>query len=311
MKFRGMNMNFPNIINIQKFSVHDGDGIRTTIFFKGCMLNCWWCHNPESQSFTPELLYNAERCTGCTRCIEVCPQHGIRMVNGQFLADRTKCDACGTCADACLNNAREVCGRTYTIKELIREIEKDQMFYEESGGGVTLSGGESMLQDPEYMEQLCRQLHRKGFNIAVDTCGFAPWSTYERVLPYVDTFLYDVKLMDPERHKKYIGQDNALILENLKKLSQAGANINLRIPLITPVNTSDQDIQDIISFLKENDIRIVKTNLLPYHNTGNHKYEKLGEEYKGINFERPTDERLEQIRQQFIGAGFTSVKIGG
>lgn len=304
-------MNFPNIINIQKFSVHDGDGIRTTIFFKGCMLNCWWCHNPESQSFTPELLYNAERCTGCTRCIEVCPQHGIRMVNGQFLADRTKCDACGTCADACLNNAREVCGRTYTIKELIREIEKDQMFYEESGGGVTLSGGESMLQDPEYMEQLCRQLHRKGFNIAVDTCGFAPWSTYERVLPYVDTFLYDVKLMDPERHKKYIGQDNALILENLKKLSQADANINLRIPLITPVNTSDQDIQDIISFLKENDIRIVKTNLLPYHNTGNHKYEKLGEEYKGISFERPTDERLEQIRQQFIGAGFTSVKIGG
>ena len=311
MKFRGMNMNFPNIINIQKFSVHDGDGIRTTIFFKGCMLNCWWCHNPESQSFTPELLYNAERCTGCTRCMEVCPQHGIRMVNGQFLADRSKCDACGTCADACLNNAREVCGRTYTIKELIREIEKDQMFYEESGGGVTLSGGESMLQDPEYMEQLCRQLHRKGFNIAVDTCGFAPWSTYERVLPYVDTFLYDVKLIEPERHKKYMGQDNALILENLKKLSAAGANINLRIPLITPVNTSDQDIQDIISFLKENDIRIVKTNLLPYHNTGNHKYEKLGEEYKGINFERPSDERLEQIRQQFIGAGFTSVKIGG
>lgn len=311
MKFRGMNMNFPNIINIQKFSVHDGDGIRTTIFFKGCMLNCWWCHNPESQSFTPELLYNAERCTGCTRCMEVCPQHGIRMVNGQFLADRSKCDACGTCTDVCLNNAREICGRTYTIKELIREIEKDQMFYEESGGGVTLSGGESMLQDPEYMEQLCRQLHRKGFNIAVDTCGFAPWSTYERVLPYVDTFLYDVKLIEPERHKKYMGQDNALILENLKKLSQAGANINLRIPLITPVNTSDQDIQDIISFLKENDIRIVKTNLLPYHNTGNHKYEKLGEEYKGINFERPTDERLEQIRQQFIGAGFTSVKIGG
>ena len=304
-------MNFPNIINIQKFSVHDGDGIRTTIFFKGCMLNCWWCHNPESQSFTPELLYNAERCTGCTRCMEVCPQHGIRMVNGQFLADRSKCDACGTCADACLNNAREVCGRTYTIKELIREIEKDQMFYEESGGGVTLSGGESMLQDPEYMEQLCRQLHRKGFNIAVDTCGFAPWSTYERVLPYVHTFLYDVKLIEPERHKKYMGQDNALILENLKKLSVAGANINLRIPLITPVNTSDQDIQDIISFLKENDIRIVKTNLLPYHNTGNHKYEKLGEEYKGINFERPSDERLEQIRQQFIGAGFTSVKIGG
>ena len=311
MKFRGMNMNFPNIINIQKFSVHDGDGIRTTVFFKGCKLNCWWCHNPESQNFKPELMYNAERCTGCTRCIEVCPQHGIRMVDGQFLADRSKCDACGTCTDVCLNNAREICGRTYTIKELIREIEKDQMFYEESGGGVTLSGGESMLQDPEYMEQLCRQLHRKGFNIAVDTCGFAPWSTYERVLPYVDTFLYDIKLMDPERHKKYMGQDNTLILENLKKLSAAGANINLRIPLITPVNTGDQDIQEIISFLKENDIRIVKTNLLPYHNTGNHKYEKLGEDYKGITFERPSDERLEQIRQQFIGAGFTSVKIGG
>ena len=304
-------MNFPNIINIQKFSVHDGDGIRTTIFFKGCALNCWWCHNPESQNFAPELLYNAERCTSCGRCAEICPQHGIKEVNGQFLADRTKCDACGTCTEYCLNNAREICGQTYAIRDLIKEIQKDQMFYEESGGGVTLSGGEVMLQSPEYIEELTRQLHKKGFNIAIDTCGYAPWENYERILPYVDTFLYDIKLIDPERHKKYMGQDNVLILDNLKKLSAAGATINLRLPLIVPVNTDDQDIQDIISFLKENNIHILKTNLLPYHNTGNHKYEKLGEEYKGVTFEKPSQERLEEIMQQSIDAGFTNIKIGG
>lgn len=304
-------MRSPNIINIQKFSVHDGDGIRTTVFFKGCALNCWWCHNPESQNFAPELLYNAERCTGCSRCAEVCPQHGIREVDGQFLADRSKCDACGTCTDYCVNNAREICGKPYTVRELIREIEKDRMFYEQSGGGVTLSGGEVMLQDPDYIETLVKQLHKKGFNIAIDTCGFAPWSNYERILPYVDTFLYDVKLIDPARHKKYMGQDNALILENLKKLSDCGARINLRMPLIVPVNTEDSDIRDIISFLKEQQIHIVKTNLLPYHNTGNHKYEKLGEEYKGVTFERPSDERLEEIAQMFIKEGFTDIKIGG
>ncbi len=304
-------MNFPNIINIQKFSVHDGDGIRTTIFFKGCSLNCLWCHNPESQSFAPELLYNAERCSGCARCVEVCPQHGIREVNGQFLADRSKCDACGTCAEFCINNAREVCGKTYSVRELVKEVEKDQMFYEQSGGGVTLSGGEVMLQNPDYIESLVKQLHRKGFHIAIDTCGFAPWSNYEKILPYVDVFLYDIKLMDPARHKKYMGKDNTLILENLKKLSEAGAKINLRLPMVTPVNTGDQDIQDIISFLKRNNIHIVKTNLLPYHNTGSHKYEKLGEEYKGITFERPSNERLNQISQQFIDAGFSDVKIGG
>lgn len=304
-------MNFPNIINIQKFSVHDGDGIRTTVFFKGCSLNCWWCHNPESQNFGPELLYNAERCVHCSRCVEVCPQHGIHEKNGLFLADRSKCDACGTCTDACLVNAREICGNTYSVRDLVKELEKDRQFYEESGGGVTLSGGEVMLQDIDYLESLVKQLHKRGFNIAIDTCGFAPWSSYERILPYVDTFLYDIKLMDPARHKKYIGQDNALILENLKKLNAANARINLRLPLIDPVNTSEQDIADVISFLKENHIRIVKTNLLPYHNTGSHKYEKLGEAYKGIEFARPSDECLDSIMQQFIREGFTDIKIGG
>ena len=168
-----------------------------------------------------------------------------------------------------------------------------------------------MLQSPVYIEALTKQLHKKGFNIAIDTCGYAPWENYERILPYVDTFLYDIKLIDPERHKKYMGQDNALILENLKKLSEAGARINLRLPLIVPVNTEDSDIQDIIRYLKENNIHIVKTNLLPYHNTGNHKYDKLGEEYKGVTFEKPSQERLEQIQNQFIAAGYTDVKIGG
>ena len=305
-------MNLPNIINIQKFSVHDGDGIRTTVFFKGCSLNCWWCHNPESQRFSAELLYNPERCVSCQRCIEICPQHGIQLgENGLMTTNRSKCTACGTCTDYCLQNAREICGSTYTVKELVKELEKDCLFYEQSGGGITLSGGEVMLQDIEYLTALTRQLHRKGYNIAIDTCGFAPWENYEKLLPYVDTFLYDLKLMNPERHKKFMGRDNALILENLIKLNKANANINIRLPLIEPVNAFDEDMKAVIDFLKENNIRVVKTNLLPYHNTGSHKYEKLGEDYKGIEFKRPTDERLHEIMEMFIKEGFTNIKIGG
>ena len=173
-------MRTPNVVNIQRFSVHDGDGIRTTIFFKGCYLNCWWCHNPESQSFLPEIMINPEKCTGCTACEHVCPNQAVHMEACKQCTDRSKCQTCRKCVDFCVNNAREIVGTQYSVRELVEQVEKDYMFYEESFGGVTLSGGEAMAQDIEYMVELMTKLKRKGFNIAVDTCGYAPQENYER-----------------------------------------------------------------------------------------------------------------------------------
>lgn len=303
-------LNLPNIINIQKYSIHDGDGIRTTIFFKGCPLSCLWCHNPESQNYGEELMYNGEKCTGCMACIDICPRRAISKEENQAFTDRNKCNLCKACIDYCVNNAREFVGKEYKVAQLVKEAEKDRMFYEESGGGITLSGGEVMTQNMDYIEELLKKLKKKGYNIAIDTCGQAPYENYTRVLNYVDTFLYDIKLMDNEKHIKYIGKSNKLILDNLKKLSEAGANINIRIPLVESINTDDESIEDFIKFLKNN-INVKKINLLPYHNTGKSKYERLQKVYEGVNFEAPSKERMETIKDKFEKAGFINIKIGG
>ena len=303
-------VNLPRVINIQKYSIHDGDGIRTTIFFKGCPLSCLWCHNPESQNYRAELMYNLEKCTGCMACMNICHKRAISKEENHVVTDRSKCDLCKGCIDYCVNNAREIVGKEYTVAQLIKEVEKDKMFYEESNGGITLSGGEVMTQNMDYIEELLRKLKKKGYNIAVDTCGQAPYENYERVLNYVDTFLYDVKLMDNEKHIKYVGKSNEVIIDNLKKLSEAGANINIRIPLLEEINTDDESIEEFINFLKEN-VSVQKINLLPYHNTGKSKYERLQKVYEGIDFKAPSDDRLEEIKKRFENAGFINIKIGG
>ncbi len=303
-------LNLPKIINIQKYSIHDGNGIRTTIFFKGCPLSCLWCHNPESQNYGEELMYNGEKCTGCMACIDICPQRAISKEEKCVVTDKIKCDLCKECIDYCVNNAREIVGKEYTVAQLVKEAEKDRMFYEESSGGITLSGGEVMTQNMDYIEELLKKLKKKGYNIAIDTCGQAPYENYNRVLNYVDTFLYDIKLMDNEKHIKYIGKSNKLILENLKKLSEAGANINIRIPLVEGVNADDESIEELIKFLKNN-INVHKINLIPYHNTGKSKYERLQKVYEGVNFEAPSKESMETIKGKFEKAGFINIKIGG
>ena len=304
-------MRLPNVINIQRFSVHDGDGIRTTVFFKGCYLNCWWCHNPESQNFAPEAMINPEKCTGCTACEHACPHHAIHMEDCKQCTDRGKCEACGKCVDFCVNNAREIVGKQYTVQELVKEVEKDYMFYEESYGGVTLSGGEAMAQDMEYMTELLKKLQRKGFNVAVDTCGYAPQENFEKVLPYVDTFLYDIKLMDDEKHKKYMGQSNKLILSNLKYISDHGARIYIRIPVIGGVNDNEQEMEAILSYLKEENIAVAQVNLLPYHDISSSKYDRLDENYKGKDFYVPSNEYMEALQAKFQQNGFQNTKIGG
>ncbi|WP_346961973.1 trans-4-hydroxy-L-proline dehydratase activase [Clostridium sp.] len=303
-------LNLPKIINIQKYSIHDGDGIRTTIFFKGCPLSCLWCHNPESQNYSEELMYNEEKCTGCMTCIETCHKRAISKEENHVVTDRNKCDLCKNCLDYCVNNAREIVGKEYTVAQLIKEAEKDRMFYEESSGGITLSGGEVMTQNMDYIEELLKKLKKKGYNIAIDTCGQAPYENYKRVLNYVDTFLYDIKLMDNEKHMKYIGKSNKVILDNLKKLSEAGANINIRIPLVEDINADDESIEEVIKFLKNN-INVQKINLLPYHNTGKSKYERLQKVYEGVNFKAPSEKRMKTIKESFEKAGFINIKIGG
>lgn len=303
-------MNEPLVINIQKCSIHDGPGIRTTVFFKGCPLSCIWCHNPESQNYHKDVLYSEEKCSKCESCLKICPQHAIYKEDDKVCLNRDKCKYCETCLDYCLNNARDVVGNKYTIKELIKEIEKDMLFYEESNGGVTLSGGEVMTQDIEYIETIAKICKEKGIGVVIDTCGYSKFENFERILPYVDMFLYDIKLIDDEKHISFTGKSNKIILENLVKLSKLNANINIRIPLIEGVNVDEnnRDINEIIKFIKP--LNIKKVNLLPYHNIGMHKYEKLDMKYENAKLARPSDEKLEKIKALFEAENFET-NIGG
>lgn len=300
-----------NITNIQKFSIHDGDGIRTSVFFKGCPLKCEWCHNPETQRYEREIQYDPDKCTGCGSCVRVCPSHAVVLEDGKPVTDRKACTLCGRCENFCPAGIREVVGKEYTVKELVRELMKDQIFYEDSGGGVTFSGGEVMTMDMDYILAAARELHRQDITLTIDTCGYVPYEKLESLLPYVDTFLYDVKVMDPEIHRKYIGTDNKLILENLVRLAKDGARIYIRIPVIREVNGNEKNMKETIAFLKKHDIHPPQINLLPYHDTGSGKYPKLDMEYKGTDLHAPDREEMEGFVRLFVDAGFANTKIGG
>lgn len=273
------------ITNIQKYSIHDGEGIRTTIFFKGCPLKCSWCHNPETQSFEKDFFHYDQRCVGCGKC------------GGKYYED-------------CVNNAWEICGREITAKELFNEVQKDQAFYETSGGGVTLSGGEVLAQDISFIVELLQNLKIRGIEVNIDTCGYVDFSRFEAVLPYTKSFLYDLKLMDADKHKKYTGVDNNLILENLKKLSENKASIWVRIPVIGGVNDTNKNMVETAEFIKSNDINPEHIHLLPYHNTGCSKYQQLGKKYDD-SFTTPSKEKLEEYRRIFESHGLTNIYIGG
>ncbi|MFR3727546.1 glycyl-radical enzyme activating protein [Lacrimispora sp.] len=301
----------PLITDIQKYSIHNGAGIRTTVFFKGCPLSCIWCHNPETQSFSEQLLFDRGKCTGCGSCVPACPSKAIRLTGKLAATEESKCAHCGVCLDYCLQNIREIAGKHYTIKALMEEIEKDKVFYEQSGGGVTFSGGEVFAQDMDYMEELLSKLHGKGYRIDLDTSGYAPFHQIKRLLPYVDTFLYDVKIMDTDLHKRYTGVDNHLILENLKKLSEEQAAIWIRIPVIGGVNNTTAHMEAIAKFIKAEKISIRQIHLLPYHNTGSGKYKRLNREYKGEDYYPPTNDELNNYVTVFQQYGFNRIITGG
>lgn len=305
-------MGTPLVFNIQKFSVHDGDGIRTTIFFKGCPLHCEWCHNPESQHYEKELILHRHKCTACGMCLKKCPEGANELVDGKLVFHRDKCTACGRCIDWCMSEARELAGKEYTVDELVKAAKKDMPFYEQSGGGVTLSGGEVMsMQDFDFVAELCRRLKREGISVFIDTSGFAPYERFERILPYVDAFLYDIKNIDPELHRENAGVDNTLILANLIRLAGDGARIYLRLPVIDGKNGRAENIEKLVEFLHANHIEPYRINLLPYHDIGKGKYAALDRPYDEESMKIPPKERMEALKTMLETHGFHNIKIGG
>ena len=295
------------IFNIQRYSIHDGPGIRTTVFLKGCPLNCWWCQNPESQTDKQEMIFWEDRCIGCALCSINCPSGAISMKDGKPVTNRNECIMCGKCSRICPARAREIMGSKVSVDEVIKEIEKDLIFYEESGGGATFSGGEPLSQS-EFLGALLDGCKEKKIHTAVDTSGYIPWKILERLNSKIDLFLYDLKIMDDKRHKKYTGVSNNLILENLKKLCLVHHNIFIRFPIIPGINDDDQNIREMGEFLSS--LKIAQINLLPYHFMGIDKYKRLERIYKLADIHSPSKEKLSDISTILRNFNL-KVKLGG
>jgi len=295
------------IFNIQKFSVNDGPGIRTTVFFKGCPLACAWCHNPESIHPQPELVYFNKKCIGCHLCVNVCKQSALSADGHKIKINREKCVRCGACTEACPSEALQMAGRQMPLTDIMAEIEKDVVFYQQSGGGVTFSGGEPMVQI-DALEALLKLSKARGLHTAVDTSGHARWQDFERILEFTDLFLFDIKHLEEEMHRRYTGVSNKIIIENLRQLSERKATIGLRLPVIPGVNDSDAHIDELGKLLSS--INIQKIFLLPYHGIARGKYERLGQTYSLESLAEPSQMAMESIKNRLENFGLT-VRIGG
>jgi pyruvate formate lyase activating enzyme len=276
------------VFDIKKYSIHDGPGIRTTVFFKGCPGACWWCHNPESRLSYPEIVYRPDRCILCEKCVEVCPNNAIYTGANGIETDTDRCRLCGRCVEACPSQARERVGRTITVTDLVCEVERDILFYDESGGGVTFSGGEPLFQY-DFLLAVLKECREREIHTAVDTMGYADTDLVLEIAEHTDLFLFDLKLMDPAWHLEYVGVPNEGILDNLKALDRRGSPVLVRIPLVPGINDDRENLEKTARFIASlSGIRSV--SVLPYHDSAAEKYRRFGIENKmlGLGTDGPS-----------------------
>jgi pyruvate formate lyase activating enzyme len=297
------------IFDVKRFAVHDGPGIRTTVFFKGCPLRCAWCHNPEGIAAAPEVMVLSSRCIrGCRDCLAACPRGALAKRRGTIVLDRGRCDGCGACVKACPSEALQRAGREVSVGELADEIARDAPFFEKSGGGATFSGGEP-LQQAGFLGDILFACRQKGITTVVDTTGLAPWETFAVLLPLVDLFLFDLKLIDDDRHQRFTGVSNRVILQNLDRLARAGAHLAVRIPLVPGINDGARDLDALAEHCAAL-ARRQPVHILPYHRSYAGKLRRLGLEDSFSAAAPPSAQQQERARQAFAGRGL-DVSIGG
>ncbi|MDP2645648.1 MAG: glycyl-radical enzyme activating protein [Desulfobacterales bacterium] len=290
------------IFDIQRYSINDGPGIRTTIFFKGCPLQCKWCGNPESLSKAPQLLFMESLCTRCYQCVSACPAGAttIEGADGGVRIDRARCTGCGACVDACAAGARVISGRTVSLAEVIEIVKKDSLFYRVSGGGVTASGGEPTTQ-PEFLTALFQWCQKNNIFTTLDTCGYVRWEVLKDILEFTELVYFDIKHMDSGKHHEYTGVGNELILENARRIVRQGNSIRIRMPLIPGVNDTQENIRSVVRFIGE--LGLSRIDLLPYHQLGKNKYARLGKDYSLSDKNIYDKQQLEEIVGYFVLLG--------
>lgn len=280
------------VFNIQRFSIHDGPGIRTTVFMKGCPLKCAWCANPESQEMFPQLMVRDVKCTSCGKCVQTCPNNALLLSKKQGRKiNWDLCDQCLKCVNVCIYKSLVVTGKYMDVEEIVQEVEKDRIFYMNSGGGITISGGEPLVQYP-FVIDLLQALKEKGLHTALDTCGYAPKMVLDNILRYVDLVLFDIKQLDTEKHQKYTGVDNHQILSNARIVSKR-VKTWFRIPLIEGFNDSPEDIKRVAQIAK--DMGVEKISVLPYHEGGQSKSIQIGKIYRMWSTKSPDDAHIRRL----------------
>jgi pyruvate formate lyase activating enzyme len=299
------------IFDIDRYSIHDGHGIRCLIFMKGCPLRCRWCSNPEGQNFFAEMAYFPAKCIGCGACADSCSQNAIRMENGHPVTDWELCDNCGVCVERCYSGARRQFGTPISVQALFNEVKKDIVFFKNSGGGVTIGGGEVSGQ-PEFVREFLRKCKDENIHTAIETCGYCSWNALKGIADYTDLVFYDIKHMNPQKHKKITGFSNKRILQNLIKLSREAVDLLIRIPVIPKHNDDEANIKATAKFIVEElDLSHFKrVELLPYHRLGAFKYERLGRVYGLGNLEAPGDNEMAALKKMIESYGLTC-QIGG
>jgi len=308
----------PLVTEIQRFSLQDGPGFRTTVFLKGCPLKCPWCHNPETQKVTKEYYYNRDRCVSCGRCAAVCPTGGSKLVEGpsgrQVLKlDRSKCISCMRCVDVCLTGSRESVGQEMTLDDILREVLSDEPFYRNSGGGVTISGGDPLFH-PVFTLELARRIKERNIHLAIETSCFPKnWSVIQPLLQFVDLFIVDLKSLNPKKHQDVIEWPLQPILDNIDRLIQAKATVRIHIPVVPGFNDSSRDFEDYVNYLGRYSNQLEGVDILNYHVYGEGKYISLGreKEYRYLGVQENPPEKILPLAKGLKLAGIKSVTIGG